>query len=32
MTGPAVLVHGIYDRLTQDAHAVIAARPADDDA
>ncbi|MFH8250306.1 DUF222 domain-containing protein [Microbacterium sp. B2969] len=28
LTGEAVLVHGIYDRVTQDAHAVIAARPA----
>ncbi|HWM16003.1 MAG TPA: DUF222 domain-containing protein [Microbacterium sp.] len=26
--GPAVLAHGIHDRLTQQAHAVIDARPA----
>jgi hypothetical protein len=32
MTGPAVLVHGIYDRLTHDAHAIIAARPPSADA
>ncbi|GAA1991958.1 HNH endonuclease signature motif containing protein [Microbacterium pumilum] len=28
LTIPSVLAHGIFDRLTQDAHSVIAARPA----
>ena len=30
-TGPAVLIHGIFDRLTHDAHTVIAARPTETD-